>query len=1165
MLTFGKFVNSFGRRVVALLTLVSFIVYSSNYNIGGGGTVPGPMIGGTQGSILFIDPNDTVAQDNANLFFNNTSDSVGIQTAAPLAPLHVVGATGSQINSVTTASVTTASESLNASPTGAITLIAQFGALMVDSTSQNTSGSGYTASNQTIDYEIYQCVFNDLTSNYYCSATGQTGSFTDTLGDNSPFSVIINMSSVNAEATHFLIKKQINGAGFNESVLVSASTSYEDSNFSGTASYNAWPTQYIMSFTVPSASSGLSGQEINIGSGSLTESNVTYDFEVRECANVNGTRFCEQTGTSGNFTDANMGQTFDLQIDWTAGSGDDQVIRISNNGGSTWDYFFVGSGGATQYVYTGQANDTDAQTAWSNDIASAQVQYAFKAFAKSLNAANNAVIYSPSANNYYGTITTPNVYYIFKHVLTGSIPSGAKIIADYNTGVTNGQDITNNTVYDIGYSSWGSGTTNTPTTYAFADGTTRYFKLVGFSSPIYSPTPIVVNATTSGTGKYFTGSFSYPSGVTTVKILISSDGVTYTGSKTFTSPTTTFTYDSADAGWGGNTTITPTASVPTAVRIDRAQSGATDVPQLSIIEAGGSGNRLSAIGFGVAASSAAAATYQSNIIGYSSTGFIGIGSARLVGYTGAAQTTESWNLGSATAFNINKSSSNHPTFWATGTEPLAYFYSAGDTGRGTLFLDDDGATSISDAKFVISPQAGGTVGYVFDRPSGSSTGDAMRIQSSGSYLGGIGADSSIYINRASVDSNAFLSFGGSTSKASIKLGGTLKSSPTALGLEGSSDDLYFTLTTGTARKKVTLSDITFTSNRIPFATTNGRLTDDADLSFDSGDTLYAAKHNSASGSASAVAYQLGGQAGLGLYRPNSSEIGFATSNTLRAKFDSSGRFGLGVSSPTAFLHLLAGTATANTAPLKFNSGTLLATPEVGAIEFNSDKFYGTITTGAAREEFTLNDNALTSGRVPLVTTNGRLTDDSDMTFATDTLTVTNQAISTNGTLRGAKMSATLASQTATGTVANTVTETAMNSTVTGSLTIPANQMIAGRSYRIKGMGYHSSTGNPTITIRVKLGSTTICTMTGTSGNSTNDTFEVDNMFTVRTTGASGTIFSQGKYEEVHGSGLRTGCDNTGTSTIDTTASQAVTVTAEWGTAAAGNTISLSNLVLEELN
>lgn len=34
------------------------------------------------------------------------------------------------------------------------------------------------------------------------------------------------------------------------------------------------------------------------------------------------------------------------------------------------------------------------------------------------------------------------------------------------------------------------------------------------------------------------------------------------------------------------------------------------------------------------------------------------------------------------------------------------------------------------------------------------------------------------------------------------------------------------------------------------------------------------------------------------------------------------------------------------------------------------------------------DKGLTSGRVPFATTNGRLIDDADMTFATDTLTVT---------------------------------------------------------------------------------------------------------------------------------------------------------------------------------
>lgn len=57
--------------------------------------------------------------------------------------------------------------------------------------------------------------------------------------------------------------------------------------------------------------------------------------------------------------------------------------------------------------------------------------------------------------------------------------------------------------------------------------------------------------------------------------------------------------------------------------------------------------------------------------------------------------------------------------------------------------------------------------------------------------------------------------------------------------------------------------------------------------------------------------------------------------------------------PTALLHLAAGAAGASLAPLKFTSGTLQTTAEAGANEFLTDKFYGVITTGAARKEFAL--------------------------------------------------------------------------------------------------------------------------------------------------------------------------------------------------------------------
>lgn len=52
-----------------------------------------------------------------------------------------------------------------------------------------------------------------------------------------------------------------------------------------------------------------------------------------------------------------------------------------------------------------------------------------------------------------------------------------------------------------------------------------------------------------------------------------------------------------------------------------------------------------------------------------------------------------------------------------------------------------------------------------------------------------------------------------------------------------------------------------------------------------------------------------------------------------------------------------GTAAANTAPLKFQSGTLLSTPEAGAIEFNTDRLYFTQTTSTTRKTIAAYDDA----------------------------------------------------------------------------------------------------------------------------------------------------------------------------------------------------------------
>lgn len=89
-----------------------------------------------------------------------------------------------------------------------------------------------------------------------------------------------------------------------------------------------------------------------------------------------------------------------------------------------------------------------------------------------------------------------------------------------------------------------------------------------------------------------------------------------------------------------------------------------------------------------------------------------------------------------------------------------------------------------------------------------------------------------------------------------------------------------------------------------------------------------------------------------------------------------GNFSIGATAtPTAKVHLGAGTTAASTAPLKFTSGTSMTTAEAGALEFTTDDFFATITTGTARKAFVLDDGArLTSGKYPKASTNGRLID-----------------------------------------------------------------------------------------------------------------------------------------------------------------------------------------------
>lgn len=176
----------------------------------------------------------------------------------------------------------------------------------------------------------------------------------------------------------------------------------------------------------------------------------------------------------------------------------------------------------------------------------------------------------------------------------------------------------------------------------------------------------------------------------------------------------------------------------------------------------------------------------------------------------------------------------------------------------------------------------------------------------------------------------------------------------------------------------------------------------------------------------------------------------------------------------------------------------------------------------------------------------------------------------------------LAWSTADGTaIANSTTETI----IFPDVTVYANTMQDGVVLRVTAYGRHSTTGTPTLTFRLRWGGVagTVLAATGamvTGSAVTAAMWSINALIHTRANGSSGSVFATGivtlgeDATSTVGSATNAGaCDHMGSAgvatpaavTVDLTTDKALSLTAQWDTANASNTLTGHNYLVESLN
>lgn len=229
----------------------------------------------------------------------------------------------------------------------------------------------------------------------------------------------------------------------------------------------------------------------------------------------------------------------------------------------------------------------------------------------------------------------------------------------------------------------------------------------------------------------------------------------------------------------------------------------------------------------------------------------------------------------------------------------------------------------------------------------------------------------------------------------------------------------------------------------------------------------------------------------------------------------------------------------------------------GATAIRTSAFTGDVTKAAGGTALTIANDAVTYAKMQNVTAS-RILGRGDSGSGDPQELTADQGVDISGTVVIGPRRYTNTSVPAGNTIANTTTETA----ITDEYTIPANKAAAGVLIRIKMWGvYGSAFGAPTLRIKIKMGSTVMIDTTAftVAGSITDGGWMFEGQLHVFTAGASGTVEAQGVVfmRSTAVIDITAFAPNTATITgIDTTVTEKITATFQWGTADAANTITV---------